>query len=62
MTKIDGKGRGAIVVEYPDSYPADEPERRCPDLSKAGDHLDFNPIVSLEDGVERFLRWADLNY
>ena len=23
------------LVTYPDSYPADEPNRRCPDITKA---------------------------
>ena len=45
-------------TEYPDSYPADEPMRRCPDIRKAMEHLNYRPGVKLEDGVQRFLDWA----
>ena len=50
------------VVEYPDSYPADEPNRRCPDIRKARLQLGFEPIVDLDDGLGRFLSWADATY
>ena len=29
-------------IEYPASYPADEPMRRCPDIQKARLQLNFN--------------------
>jgi UDP-glucuronate decarboxylase len=47
------------VVEYPDSYPADEPNRRCPDIRKARLQLRFDPTVDLDEGLRRFLMWAD---
>jgi UDP-glucuronate decarboxylase len=50
------------VVNYPDSYPADEPNRRCPDIKKASLQLGYEPKVSLDDGLGRFLRWADQTY
>lgn len=50
------------VVEYPDSYPADEPNRRCPDIAKARLQLGFAPRVELEAGLRRFYRWADSVY
>ncbi len=50
------------IVEYPDSYPADEPNRRAPDIRKAKLQLEFEPIVSLDDGLKRFLDWADTIY
>ena len=46
------------TTEYPDSYPADEPMRRCPDIRKASLQLDYHPRVGLEEGVSRFLEWA----
>lgn len=51
-----------IRRDYPDSYPADEPMRRCPDITKARRQLDFEPKVSLEDGLLRFLEWAKVEY
>lgn len=45
------------VINYPDSYPAGEPYRRCPDLSKIRSHLGYNPVVNLRAGLERTMRW-----
>ena len=50
------------IVEYPDSYPADEPNRRCPDIRKARLQLDYDPAVELDEGLKRFLDWADAVY
>ena len=50
------------ATEYPDSYPADEPMRRCPDIRKASLQLDYEPQVGLEEGVHRFLEWALQRY
>ena len=50
------------IVEYPDSYPADEPNRRCPDIRKARLQLGFEPHVELNDGLGRFFKWADSAY
>ncbi|GAB4153803.1 MAG: SDR family oxidoreductase [Planctomycetaceae bacterium] len=32
--------------------PADDPKRRCPDISKAKQHLDWTPQVSLKEGLQ----------
>jgi UDP-glucuronate decarboxylase len=50
------------LIEYPDSYPADEPNRRCPDIRKARLQVGFRPEVALDDGLGRFLAWADGAY
>jgi UDP-glucuronate decarboxylase len=50
------------LIEYPDSYPADEPMRRSPDIRKAQLQLGFEPIVGFEDGLERFISWTDEVY
>ena len=50
------------IVEYPDSYPADEPNRRCPDIKKARLQLGFEPEVSIDEGLRRFLEWAAACY
>ena len=49
-------------IEYPDSYPADEPMRRSPDVRKARLQLGFEPSVELAEGLKRFLDWADKDY
>jgi len=45
------------LINYPDSYPADEPNRRCPDLTKIREHLAYNPVIDLKSGLERTLAW-----
>jgi UDP-glucuronate decarboxylase len=50
------------LIEYPDSYPADEPMRRCPDIRKARLQLKYEPRVPLEEGLRRFLSWTDRRY
>ncbi len=47
------------LIEYPDSYPADEPLRRAPDIRKARLQLGYEPAVPLDDGLKRFLGWTD---
>ncbi len=39
------------LVEYPDSYPQDEPNRRLPSLHKIKSDLFYNPTISLEEGL-----------
>jgi UDP-glucuronate decarboxylase len=50
------------VVSHPDSYPADEPNRRCPDITKAQNQIGYNPKVSLHEGLIRFFKWAEKAY
>ena len=38
-------------------YLTDNPQRRCPDISKARAKLKFEPHVNLESGVARLLEW-----
>jgi UDP-glucuronate decarboxylase len=47
------------VIQYPDSYPADEPLRRCPDIRKAKLQIGFETRVGFDEGLRRFLGWAD---
>lgn len=51
-----------VVIDYPNNYPTNEPNRRCPNIKKAQEHLGYNPQVKLEDGLKRFFSWTDLNY
>ncbi|HSR89212.1 MAG TPA: NAD-dependent epimerase/dehydratase family protein [Candidatus Udaeobacter sp.] len=45
------------LVNYPDTYPQDEPSRRCPDLSKAKSQVDFHPSINLRAGLSRSYKW-----
>lgn len=50
------------LTEYPDTYPEDEPNRRCPNIAKARRELGFEPSVDLDTGLARFFAWADEAY
>jgi UDP-glucuronate decarboxylase len=62
MARVIGRPIERNVIDYPDSYPADEPLRRCPDIRKAKLQLGYEPQVKIEDGLERFLNWTGANY
>ena len=58
MENVLGRKIPLDQVEYPDSYPADEPQRRCPDITKAAFQLGYEPQVPIEEGLSRFMNWA----
>lgn len=45
------------VIDYPSSYPAGEPQRRCPDLTKITKELNYIPQVDLKSGLARSIDW-----
>jgi len=47
----------AQLVKYPEVYPADEPQRRYPDLTKIRRELGYNPRIDLSEGLTRTLAW-----
>jgi len=57
IAKHLNNGVKAKTIEYPSSYPAGEPQRRCPDLTKARTQLKYKATVSLEDGLRRSILW-----
>lgn len=52
----------SVLSQYPDSYPADEPLRRCPDIRKARLQIGYEPQVDFGEGLRRFLGWTDTVY
>jgi dTDP-glucose 4,6-dehydratase len=38
--------------------PEDDPDVRCPDISRARDQLRWEPSISLTDGLDRTIAWA----
>ena len=44
-------------IPYPPTYPGDEPNRRCPDISKAKRKLKYRPTVDVKTGLTRLLIW-----
>ena len=51
-----------VHTDYPDSYPSDEPLRRCPDITKIENELGYAPEVGIEKGLVNFLMWAKSYY
>ena len=62
MEKILNKKIEYNLIDYPDSYPADEPNRRCPDILKAKIQIKYDPKIDIEEGLRRFINWSDLVY
>jgi len=60
--KVANSSCGVDLIQYPSSYPEDEPNRRCPDINKIKSDLAYNPKVSLKEGLERFISWSQSNY
>ncbi len=51
-------GTKVQFIEYPATYPAGEPQRRCPDLTKAAKDLSYAAQVDLRAGLASFVAWA----
>lgn len=51
--------RGRLVHKQnpEDAYLIDNPNRRCPNIGKARQHLGYDPRVSLDEGLRRSLIW-----
>ena len=62
ITQFNEKNVKSKVIDYPKSYPKDEPKRRCPNINKAIKDLKFKPKISLKNGLKNYLLWAKDNY
>ena len=51
------KGKVTYRESRESNYLTDNPDRRCPDISKARSQLNYNPEITVEDGVQRSLEW-----
>lgn len=50
----NAKRKAIEFIDYPETYPADEPMRRCPDISKAYNDFDYWPVVPIEVGLTKY--------
>jgi nucleoside-diphosphate-sugar epimerase len=55
------KGKVVRQASQDTSYLVDNPNRRCPVITKARVHLGYNPRVSLDEGLKRSLIWYNEN-
>jgi len=54
---FDYKGKVLYQTSDEKNYLTDNPNRRCPVITKAETILNYNPTIFVEDGVERFLKY-----
>ena len=54
---------GQVVLKQSEEadYLTDNPQRRCPDITKARTELDYNPEILVDDGITRALNWYYYN-
>lgn len=58
LLRVAGSDRTVVTGASPEAdYLTDNPQRRCPDITKARTLLGFTPRVGLEDGFRRMLEW-----
>lgn len=55
------EGEVAYKTSHDKAYLTDNPSRRCPNISKAKEELDFMPGISLDEGLRRALVWYKEN-
>jgi UDP-glucuronate decarboxylase len=55
--------KGSVVMRQTSDrdYLLDNPNRRCPDISKARSELGYEPVVTLDEGLRRLLCWYAAN-
>jgi UDP-glucuronate decarboxylase len=56
-TILELTGARSRLIRQP--LPSDDPSRRCPDLARARQELDWQPTVGLRDGLARTIDWFD---
>lgn len=54
---------GRVVLSAPDEadYLVDNPNRRCPDMSKSRSELGYDPSILIDEGLRRSLIWYHYN-
>lgn len=59
---ILGNGTKPRRKSYPSNYPAGEPQRRCPDLTKIRTELGYEPKIDLKTGLKKSIDWFKSEY
>jgi len=55
--------KGEVVFETSDDdeYMTDNPNRRCPNIDKAREILNYDPSISVDEGIGRYLQFLRIN-
>lgn len=62
ITEMLANGVKPRRKNYPKNYPAGEPQRRCPDLTKIKTHLNYEPKIDLKIGLRQTINWFKQAY
>ena len=54
---IGYEGEVILGKSEEEAYLVDNPNRRCPDITKAREQLGFDPEITIDDGLRRSLIW-----
>jgi UDP-glucuronate decarboxylase len=54
---LDLTNSASRIVHHP--LPIDDPRRRRPDITKAGELLDWRPTTSIEEGLKATIAWFE---
>ncbi|AGI47100.1 Nucleoside-diphosphate-sugar epimerase [Thermoplasmatales archaeon BRNA1] len=54
---FDYNGEVKYATSEDRQYLTNNPQRRCPNISKARKILDYNPTIKVDEGVRRFMRY-----
>jgi len=57
----DYKGDVVFEVSTDEEYMTDNPNRRCPNINKAREILDYNPSIDVDEGIGRYLQFLRIN-
>lgn len=58
---FDYQGKVVKQASSDQDYLVDNPNRRCPIIDKAREHLGYNPSITVEEGLKRSLVWYSGN-
>lgn len=58
---FDYKGQITFSQSADKDYLTDNPNRRCPDITKARTILGYNPVVPVQQGIKRYLEFLHIN-
>src|SRR3989344_4452237 len=62
ITEMLNNGVKPKRKNYPQNYPAGEPQRRCPDLTKIRTQLNYEAKVDLKTGLKQTIQWFKKEY
>lgn len=62
ISELLGNGVKPRRKPYPANYPKEEPRRRCPDLTKIKNELDYIPRIDLHLGLQKTIKWFKSEY